>query len=69
MQQFLASIPDFIQVVAVVALALTIFATVGSLDSHCSAYNSTTSSSIVRTYTPAGAAQDGYIEIMCSGAR
>lgn len=43
--------------------------TVGSLDGHCSAYNSTTSSSIVRTYTPAGAAQDGYIEMTCTGAR
>ncbi len=43
--------------------------TVGSLDGHCSAYNSTTSSSTVRTYTPTGSAQDGYIEMMCIGPR
>lgn len=43
--------------------------TVGALDGTCSAYNSTTSSSTVRTYTPTGSAQDGYIEMMCIGPR
>ena len=43
--------------------------TVGSLDGHCSAYNSTTSASTIRAYTPAGASQDGYIEMMCIGPR
>lgn len=41
----------------------------GSLDGHCSAYSSTTLNSTVRTYTPAGASQDGYIEMMCIGPR
>lgn len=43
--------------------------TVGTLDGHCSAYNSTNSISTIRTYTPAGASQDGYIEMMCIGPR
>ena len=43
--------------------------TVGALDGTCSAYGSTTSISTVRTYTPAGASQDGYIEMMCIGPR
>lgn len=43
--------------------------TVGALDGHCSAYSSNTSTSTIRTYTPAGASQDGYIEMICMGPR
>lgn len=42
---------------------------VGALDATCSAYGSNTSNSTVRTYTPTGSSQDGYIEMMCIGPR